>query len=126
MSNEVSSDYNRVLVVDDDFGDLCFVRNVLKNRHVMIEARNGKEAVYLSQSHKPDIIFMDMMMPEMDGLTALAEIKANEATKAIPIVILTGISYDLNKQLADSLGASGYMTKPFKSQELLDIIRKLL
>lgn len=116
----------RILVADDDPSVLYSVRRVLENSYYVIEASNGVEAVHLAQSQKPDIIFIDMMMPEKDGLTACAEIKANEATKAIPIVMLTGTGYELNKKLAKSMGASGYVTKPFKPQELLDTISKLL
>ncbi len=116
----------KVLVADDDPSILYSVRRVLGNSYVVIEASNGEEAVNLAQRHKPDIIFMDMMMPEKDGLTACAEIKANEATTAIPVVMLTGVGCELNKKLAESMGASGYVTKPFKPQELLDTISQFL
>ena len=116
----------KVLIADDDLGDRTWVKKVLKNRYIVIEADNGIEAVNLSQSHKPDIIFMDMLMPVLDGLTALTMIKADVATKAIPIVMFTGVGHDLNKKIAESLGASGYLTKPIKTQELLDTISRLL
>ncbi len=116
----------KVLVADDDPSVLYSVRRVLGNSYTVIEASNGEEAVHLARSHKPDIVLMDMMMPEKDGLTACAEIKADEATKAIPIVMLTGVGYELNKKLAESIGASGYVTKPFRPQELLETISKLL
>ena len=62
----------------------------------------------------------------MDGYTACSIIKADHATKVIPIVMLTGLGHELNKKLAESLGAAGYITKPFQSPELLDIIDHLL
>ena len=65
------------------------------------------------------------MMPGKDGLIALSEIRANEDTKTIPVVMLTGLGYELNKKLAQSLGASGYITKPFTAQDILDTIRGL-
>ena len=125
MTAQTEPNKKRVLIVDDDPGDLRFMNKVLKNRHIVIEASNGIEAITLSQSHKPDIIFMDVMMPKMDGLAALTEIKANVATKAIPIVIITGLGDDLNKKLAESFGASGHITKPSKPQDLLDTISNL-
>ena len=126
MTAQTEPSKKKVLVADDDLLDLYFVKKVLKNRYIVIEADNGIEAVKLSQSRKPDIIFMDTMMPVMDGLTALTKIKANVATKAIPIVMLTGVGHDLNKKLAESFGASGYLIKPIKAQELLDTISRLL
>ena len=122
MTNQTEYSKKRVLVVDDDPSILYSVKRVLGNSYVVIEASNGEEAVHLAQSHKPDIILMDITMPKKDGLTACAEIKANKATSAIPIVMLTGAGYELNKKLAQSMGASGYITKPFKPQELLDMI----
>ena len=125
MTAQTEPKKKKVLVVDDDPADLRFMNKALRNRHIVIEVDNGKEAVTLSQIYKPDIIFMDMMMPVMDGLTAITEIKSNVATKAIPIVIITGLGGDLNKKLAESFGASGYITKPFKPQDLLDTISNL-
>ena len=106
MTNQTEPSKKRVLVADDDPSILYSVKRVLGNSYVVIEASNGEEAVHLTQSHTPDIILMDMMMPKKDGLTACAEIKANKATRAIPIVMLTGVGYELNKKLAQSMGAS--------------------
>jgi DNA-binding response OmpR family regulator len=69
---------------------------------------------------------MDMMMPKKDGLTACSEIRANPTTKDTPIIMLTGIGYELNMKLAGALGVTKYMTKPFKPRELLDTINSLL
>ena len=126
VAGQTESGKKKVLVVDDDPSVRYSVKRVLGDSYTVIEANNGKEAVDLAQRRKPTIILMDMMMPEKDGLTACAEIKANEATKAIPVVMLTGTGYELNKKLAESIGASGYITKPFKPQELLEIISKIL
>jgi CheY-like chemotaxis protein len=115
----------KVLVADDESSVLYSVRRILGNEHSIIEASNGEQAVRLAQTHKPDIIFMDTMMPEKDGLTALSEIRANEDTKTIPVVMLTGAGYELNKKLAESLGASGYITKPFTAQDILDTMNNL-
>jgi CheY-like chemotaxis protein len=115
----------KVLVADDESSVLYSVRRILGNEHSIIEASNGEQAVRLAQTHKPDIIFMDTMMPEKDGLTALSEIRANEDTKTIPVVMLTGAGYELNKKLAESLGANGYIPKPFTAQDILDTISNL-
>jgi CheY-like chemotaxis protein len=65
-------------------------------------------------------------MPKKDGLTACSEIKASNATRAIPVIMLTGVGYELNKKIAEAMGASGYITKPFTPQGLLDTISKFL
>lgn len=116
----------KVLIADDDSSVLYSVRRVLGEHYNVIEANDGNEAVNLAKSHRPDIILMDIMMPEKGGYTATSEIKANESTKAIPIVMLTGVGFELNKKLAENVGASGYITKPFKPQELLDTVNKFV
>ncbi|MBI4186724.1 MAG: response regulator [Chloroflexi bacterium] len=126
MTEQAKLSKKKVLVADDDPSIIYSVKRVLGNSYSVIEASNGEEAVNLSQRHKPDIILMDMMMPKKDGITACAEIKANQTTNAIPIVMLTGVGYQLNKDLAASTGASGYITKPFKPQELLDTISNFI
>ena len=62
-------------------------------------------------------------MPNLDGYTACYEIKRDQATRVIPVVMLTGIGYELNKKLAQELGADGYVTKPFNLQDLLDTVK---
>jgi two-component system alkaline phosphatase synthesis response regulator PhoP len=116
------SNKKTVLVADDESSVLYSIRRILRDKYSIIEAGNGNEAVKLAQNHRPDIIFMDTMMPEKDGLTALSEIRANEDTKAIPVIMLTGLGFELNKKLAQTLGASGYITKPFQPQDILDAI----
>ena len=113
MSDQAGTGGRKVLVADDDPSVLYSVKRVLGDKYTVIEASNGNEAINLAKSHRPDIILMDIMMPEKDGYIASAEIKANEATKAIPIVMLSGVGFELNKKLAENVGASGYITKPF-------------
>ncbi|MBM2831732.1 MAG: chemotaxis protein CheY [Dehalococcoidia bacterium] len=117
----------KVLIVDDEPGVRRLVRQILFRDYTVAEAQNGEEAVDMARSQKPDIILMDMMMPKMDGLAACCAIKAGQITKGIPVVMLTAISHDLNKKLAENvMGADGYITKPFKPQDLLSAIDRLL
>ena len=69
---------------------------------------------------------MDIMMPNMDGYNACSLIKTDQTTKSIPVVMLTGLVYELNKKLAEEVGADGYITKPFTTQKLLETISKFL
>ena len=78
-------------------------------------------------SQKPDLILMDILMPKVDGLAACYAIKTNEATKATPVAMLTGLDYELNRKLSrEVMGADEYLTKPFSLQELLDTVGRLL
>jgi CheY-like chemotaxis protein len=70
---------------------------------------------------------MDILMPKMDGLTACYAIKRNQATKEIPIIMLTAVDYELNRKLSqDVMGAQGYITKPFDSASLTSAITRFL
>jgi CheY-like chemotaxis protein len=119
-------DRQKILVADDEPGVRLTLRRMLEKDYVVLEAVNGEEAVDIAQREKPSIILMDLMMPGMDGYTACSKIRANPATRAIPVVILTAVGHELNKRFAQELGANGYITKPFQIQELKETINKLL
>lgn len=116
-----------VLVVDDEPAVRKLVCRMLETDYNVIEAEDGSEAITMTCSHRPDIVFMDMMMPEVNGLSACYAIKDNEATRAIPVVMLTAISHQLNRKLSQSVvGADGYITKPFTRESLLSEVRRLI
>jgi response regulator RpfG family c-di-GMP phosphodiesterase len=116
----------KVLVTDDELSIRLLTKSVLGNEYAVIEAGNGREAVEVAQSQQPDLIFMDIHMPESDGLQACYEIKANLATKEIPVVMLTAMDLEMNKRLAADLGPDGCITKPFTPGELLDTVARFL
>ena len=117
----------KVLIVDDEPGVRQLVNRILSKSYAVLEAQDGAEAVDVTRSQKPDIILMDMMMPKVDGLTACYVIKKDEATKQIPVVMITAVGYDLNKKLSqDIMGADGYITKPFTPQDLQSALDQFL
>jgi putative two-component system response regulator len=117
----------RILAVDDDDKILRVIEALLiPHGYEVITARNGQEAITSMSIAKPNLVLMDIFMPEMDGYSALGKIKENDATKEVPVVMVTAVGQELNKQLAESLGAAGYITKPFKSAELLEAISHIL
>jgi len=116
----------KVLVVDDEENVRRLLRSMLGNKYIILEAKDGKVAVDIARSQRPDIILMDIMMPNMDGYTACHTIKQDPATKAIPIVMVTAVGQELNKKLAKEMGADGYITKPFSLLELLNTIERSL
>jgi len=114
-----------ILIVEDDPRQLRLIRDLLKlSGYVTIEATDGEKGVELAKAKKPDLILMDIMMPKMDGYTACREIKLDKATKAIPVVMLTSVDFQLNKELAKDIGADGYITKPLDRQKLLDVMHR--
>jgi CheY-like chemotaxis protein len=116
-----------ILIVEDDPKSLKLTRDLLKiSGYTTIQATDGKQGLELAKAAKPDLILMDIMMPKMDGYAACHGIKADPVTRNIPVVMLTAVGYELNKKLAERMGADGYVTKPFSRQELLDVINPLL
>ena len=117
----------KVLIVDDEISVRMFVKKALAEDYIVIEAANGEEAMKLAHRDKPDIILMDIMMPRVDGLSACHTIKESYATRKIPVVMLTGVGYDLNRKLSiEVMGADDYMTKPFSPDELKEMVAKHL
>jgi CheY-like chemotaxis protein len=117
----------KILIADDEETVRSLVKRLLGKTYKVIEADNGEEAVKVAVNQKPDLILMDILMPHMDGLTACYAIKRNQATKEIPVIMLTAVDYDLNRKLSqDVMGAQGYITKPFNSEALMNMIAKFL
>ena len=119
-------DKEKILIADDESNIRLIVTRILGKDYIVLEATNGEEAVDIAKGQRPDIILMDLMMPKMDGYTACSMIKADQATKVIPVIMLTAVSHELNKKFAMETGADGYITKPFTTQELMDVITPLL
>ncbi len=119
-------DKKRILIADDEPNIRAVVARMLDKDYIVLEAANGKEAVDIAGRERPDIILMDLMMPEMDGYTACSLIKADQATKMIPVIILTAIGHEFNRKFAMEMGADAYITKPFTPQVLADAIGPLL
>ncbi len=117
----------KILIADDEPSVRSLVKKLLGKNCSVFEASDGKEAVSMALSQKPDLILMDILMPKMDGLTACYAIRMNQATKEIPVIMLTAVDYELNKRLSqDVMGAHGYITKPFNSRELIKTVGQFL
>jgi CheY-like chemotaxis protein len=116
----------KVLIVDDEPNVRRLLRSILGKTFEVFESEDGMQAIEMANSQKPDVVLMDMMMPKMDGLTACHMIKNDPATKAIPVIMVTAIGFELNVKLSQQMGASGYVTKPFSSEELLAKIAMVL
>jgi PAS domain S-box-containing protein len=117
----------RILLAEDNETNIAVTLNYLEARgfEVML-ARNGLEAVQMTKQQQPDLILMDIQMPQMNGLTAIRQIRADAETQSIPIIALTALamSGDLDRCLA--AGATDYLAKPFQLQRLLTSITQHL
>jgi two-component system, sensor histidine kinase and response regulator len=117
----------RVLVVEDNLFLSEIMQKELEglNYYVAV-ARNGSEAVKMATSEIPDLIIMDLMMPELDGFEAAFQIRQNPKTQAIPLLAVTALlAPDTRKRCLES-GFDDYIVKPFTSSELEAAIKKIL
>jgi DNA-binding response OmpR family regulator len=116
-----------VLVADDDEDILTLV--ALRFRRSGLEvilARDGEEALELIQTRAPDAAVLDIAMPKLTGLEVVRKLRDSEATKAIPIVLLTARAGDKDVELGLQAGADEYITKPFSPQDLYTCVQSVL
>ena len=114
----------KILVVDDEALLVKGIRFNLQNEgYEVITGANGLEAVHLVQAESPHLVVLDVMMPEMDGLTACSKIRE---FSNVPIILLTAKTDDMDKLMGFDVGADDYLTKPFNILELKARIRALL
>jgi CheY-like chemotaxis protein len=123
--NDSSGQKRKILIVDDEPNVRKLLRTLLKD-FTVVEAEDGEKAVEIAGAEKPDLILMDIMMPKMDGYSSCYALKRAPATRSIPIIILTALDLKLNLEFGREIGADGYITKPFNSQDLLDNIAQVL
>ena len=109
-----------ILAVDDEANILELLKfNLSKEGYHVIGATNGFDATGLAREEKPDLIILDVMLPEMDGYDVLRTLKANKETASIPVIMLSAKSEVLDKVVGLELGADDYITKPFSPREVV-------
>ena len=110
----------RILVVEDNMDTYELVQFFLeKNGYETFLAMNGRDGVNAAIKQTPDLIIMDISMPEMDGLTAVSLIKNDERVRSIPLLILTAHALPADRQRAIRAGADEYITKPMDLEDLV-------
>ncbi len=117
----------KILVADDE----PLVHRLLQHHleragFQLVSATNGREALDAAASEHPSLIVMDVMMADIDGITAIRTLKKSEETKSIPVVVITANPLPIVRAESESCGAALFLTKPFSPAQLLAAIRKLL
>jgi CheY-like chemotaxis protein len=102
-----------ILVVEDNEKNRKLVRDVLTFKgYVVIEADNGEDGVRLAKERLPKLILMDIQLPGIDGIEALRQLRADDATRAIPVIAVTASALDRDRQKIMAAGFDGYQAKP--------------
>jgi len=117
---------SKVLVVDDQLANVKLITAVLKRDYEIIPAYGGLEALEKVDSEKPDIVLLDVMMPEINGYEVCKRIKQGESTRFMPVVMITALSDVEDRIKAIEVGADEFLTKPINTQELITRTKSLL
>jgi CheY-like chemotaxis protein len=120
-------DKKKILLVDDSSTTLMMERMILnKGPYELVTAKDGEEAIEKAASEKPDLILLDIVMPNMDGFEACRRLRESEETREIPIIMVTTRGEAENVEQGYELGCNDYVTKPINSLELMTKVKNLL
>ncbi|MEA5626773.1 response regulator [Nostoc sp. UHCC 0251] len=118
----------QILVIDDEDDIRQLIQTCLEimGGWEVLTATSGNQGLILAQSSQPDAILLDVMMPDMDGLTTFQKLQANQTTKHIPVILLTARGRNNDKQIFNELSVKGIISKPFNPQKLADQVAAAL
>ncbi len=118
---------NKILIVEDEESLLRLESILLTSKgYEVVAASNGLQALEVFKNEKPDLVLLDIMLPELDGFEVCRQIKANPATEAIPVIMVTAKKTGDDMTRGEQVGADWYITKPFKSAMVLETIQRFL
>ena len=121
---------NKILIVDDEAHIRMLIEQTLEDLEdegvIFFKAENGEEAFEIIQSEKPQLVFLDVMMPKMNGMEVCRKVKKELELNNVFIVLLTAKGQELDKQKGLEVGADLYMTKPFDPEAILNKAREVL
>ncbi|MBV9175085.1 MAG: response regulator [Chloroflexi bacterium] len=116
-----------VLVADDDPVSRRILSHIIgRSGHEVVSAENGRQALDRLAEHAADLLILDLSMPEVDGLTVLREARADERYRDLPIIMLTASGLDRDARAARAEGVTEFLTKPFRSEALVEMLQRLL
>jgi twitching motility two-component system response regulator PilH len=114
----------KVLVVDDSPTDLANIKSIVNEAgSIVVTATNGKEAIEKAKAENPDLIFMDIIMPDMDGYAACRLLNNENETKNIPVVFVTSKNQKADRLWAQMQGGKAFITKPYAADAIVDQLK---
>lgn len=117
----------KILIVDDEPAIVKVVESRLKaNGYETLTACDGQEGLNLARTEKPDLIILDVMLPKIDGFRIAQLLKLDDQYRQIPVMLLTARVHEEDQKIGFAAGADAYMTKPFRTEELVEKIKELL
>ncbi len=115
----------KVLCVDDAAADLTRIQKIVSDAHVQVLAvNNGRDAIARAKADKPDLIFLDIVMPDMDGFAVMRELQKDPETKDIPVVFVSSKSQKADQLWAKMQGGKGFVPKPISDEAVLSEVNK--
>jgi CheY-like chemotaxis protein len=120
--------HKQVLIVDDDYAVRTTIQFALEatTDWEILTAASGTECLYLAETKPPDLILLDMMMPDLDGMTVLRQLRAKSSTDNIPVILLTAKTLIKEKEKLQDLNVTGVISKPFNAVNLAEQICLLM
>jgi two-component system, cell cycle response regulator DivK len=116
-----------ILIVEDNDKNMKLARDVLQAKgYSTLEAVNGEDGVRLALEHKPDLVLMDIQLPDINGVEAFARIRANVGTATIPVVAFTASVTPMDRSRITDAGFDGFISKPINLKEFLETVRRTL
>lgn len=106
---------NSVLIVDDERANIVALTHILSPEYTIYAAKNGQDAIEIANHFLPDVILLDILMPELDGYEVISLLKSSERTQELPVIFITGLGNVEAEEKGLALGASDYISKPFSS-----------
>ncbi len=117
----------KILAIDDENDALLIIKTALTGEgYEVFTAANGYDGLALAEDEHPDLIILDLMMPEMDGFEVLKQLKENDATGEIPVIVVSGVSDKEKIRVALSKGIDYYIIKPYDYDDLVGKVRMAL
>lgn len=104
---------NSILIVDDESANIMALTDILGFEYTVYTVKNGQTAIKVAEKQQPDIILLDIVMPEMDGYAVISALKNSDCTREIPVIFITGLSNTNDEEKGLALGAVDYISKPF-------------
>lgn len=115
-----------ILLVDDEAMNLDILEEILSDDYETKSVENGIECLKSIDERIPDLLLLDFAMPEMDGVEVCKRIRSNEATKDLPVVMLSGFASEEHIEKGNDAGVNEYITKPFYPSQILEVVERYL